>query len=174
MWIFTPEFYAPFPRRRGWSVELSGLRVPRRFFPLYAFAAVFIGLSMITRLALLLRPDTPLAGTGAILHVMAVGLGYDLAAAGYLCAPFALYLAFVPNAMARWRWHKALAVLGFGAFVYGLAVVAVSEWVFWDEFASRFNFIAVDYLVYTHEVLGNIWESYPVGTWLALLLIPAI
>ena len=34
--------------------------VPRRFFPLYAFAAVFIGLSMITRLALLLRPDTDL------------------------------------------------------------------------------------------------------------------
>jgi hypothetical protein len=41
-------------------------------------------------------------------------------------------------------------------------------------FASRFNFIAVDYLVYTHEVLGNIWESYPVATWLALLLIPAL
>ena len=58
--------------------------------------------------------------------------------------------------------------------MYLLVVVAVAEWVFWDEFASRFNFIAVDYLVYTHEVLGNIWESYPVGLWLSLLAIPSI
>ena len=42
-------------------------------------------------------------------------------------------------------------------------MLAVSEWLFWDEFGSRFNFIAVDYLLYTHEVLGNIWQSYPVG-----------
>jgi len=34
---------------------------------------------------------------------------------------------------------------------------------FWGEFASRFNFIAVDYLIYTQEVIGNIVESYPVG-----------
>lgn len=34
------------------------------------------------------------------------------------------------------------------------------EIIFWDEFNVRYNFIAVDYLVYTNEVLGNIWESY--------------
>ena len=26
----------------------------------------------------------------------------------------------------------------------------------------RYNFIAVDYLVYTNEVVGNIMESYPI------------
>ena len=36
-----------------------------------------------------------------------------------------------------------------------------SEFVFWSEFSSRFNFIAVDYLIYTREVIGNIRESYP-------------
>ena len=41
-------------------------------------------------------------------------------------------------------------------------VVAAAEFAFWGEFNSRFDFIAVDYLVYTHEVLGNVWESYPV------------
>jgi phosphoglycerol transferase MdoB-like AlkP superfamily enzyme len=41
--------------------------------------------------------------------------------------------------------------------------VAVAEWTFWEEFQARFNFIAVDYLVYTTEVIGNIRESYPVG-----------
>ncbi len=40
---------------------------------------------------------------------------------------------------------------------------AVSEFFFWNEFGLRYNFIAVDYLVYTNEVIGNIMESYPVG-----------
>ena len=31
------------------------------------------------------------------------------------------------------------------------AFVAIAEWVFWEEFSTRFNFIAVDYLLYTHE-----------------------
>ena len=39
---------------------------------------------------------------------------------------------------------------------------AVSEWFFWEEFSTRYNFIAVDYLIYTNEVIGNIKESYPV------------
>lgn len=36
-----------------------------------------------------------------------------------------------------------------------------AEITFWDEFKSRFNFIAVDYLIYTYEVVKNIQESYP-------------
>ncbi|UJJ59876.1 MULTISPECIES: LTA synthase family protein [Rhodanobacter] len=53
--------------------------------------------------------------------------------------------------------------------LYGLLFVAASELVFWNEFSVRFNFIAVDYLVYTTEVIGNIRESYPIGRWLTLL-----
>jgi phosphoglycerol transferase MdoB-like AlkP superfamily enzyme len=36
-----------------------------------------------------------------------------------------------------------------------------AEITFWEEFRSRFNFIAVDYLIYTYEVISNINESYP-------------
>jgi phosphoglycerol transferase MdoB-like AlkP superfamily enzyme len=39
----------------------------------------------------------------------------------------------------------------------------VVEIFFFDEFNARFNFIAVDYLIYPHEVFVNIWDSYPVG-----------
>ena len=45
--------------------------------------------------------------------------------------------------------------------LYALLFSAVAEWLFWDEFGSRFNFIAVDYLVYRQEVTSNISESYP-------------
>lgn len=67
----------------------------------------------------------------------------------------------------------ALYVLAL-ALVYGLLFVAASELVFWNEFSVRFNFIAVDYLVYTTEVIGNIRESYPVGRWLAVLVALAL
>jgi phosphoglycerol transferase MdoB-like AlkP superfamily enzyme len=66
----------------------------------------------------------------------------------------------------RWFARRAGRVLvGATCLVLLLAIlfVAVSEWTFWDEFQARFNFIAVDYLVYTTEVIGNIRESYPVG-----------
>ncbi|MGM3015962.1 hypothetical protein, partial [Bacillus cereus group sp. BC329] len=51
---------------------------------------------------------------------------------------------------------------------------AISEWFFWDEFSNRYNFIAVDYLVYTNEVLGNIKESYPVEWIIAAVLLIAV
>ena len=41
-----------------------------------------------------------------------------------------------------------------------MVFVGFAEFTFWNEFASRFNFIAVDYLIYTNEVIGNIRESY--------------
>jgi phosphoglycerol transferase MdoB-like AlkP superfamily enzyme len=45
----------------------------------------------------------------------------------------------------------------------------VSEWFFWAEFGSRFNFIMIDYLVYSREVVGVLTQSYPLH-----LIIPAI
>ena len=49
-------------------------------------------------------------------------------------------------------------------FLYVLIIIfnGVSEYFFWNEFGVRYNFIAVDYLIYTNEVIGNIMESYPI------------
>src|SRR6266498_3682524 len=38
-----------------------------------------------------------------------------------------------------------------------------AEYYFFEEFRSRFNTVAVDYLLYPHEVFVNIWDTYPVG-----------
>lgn len=43
--------------------------------------------------------------------------------------------------------------------------------VFFDKFNVRFNFIAVDYLIYTTEVIGNVVESYPIFLILTLILL---
>ncbi|MFK7000994.1 LTA synthase family protein [Flavobacterium oreochromis] len=49
-------------------------------------------------------------------------------------------------------------------FIVVLIIVqnTISEFFFWNEFGVRYNFIAVDYLVYTNEVIKNIMESYPI------------
>ena len=47
-------------------------------------------------------------------------------------------------------------------YVSSIILNGVSEYFFWNEFGVRYNFIAVDYLIYTNEVIGNVMESYPV------------
>jgi phosphoglycerol transferase MdoB-like AlkP superfamily enzyme len=69
-------------------------------------------------------------------------------------------LLFLP----KWRKTLRLILFSFTIFLFVLLIIqnAVSEYFFWNEFGVRYNFIAVDYLVYTNEVIGNIIESYPV------------
>lgn len=43
----------------------------------------------------------------------------------------------------------------------------ISEWYFFAEFESRFNTVAIDYLIYPHEVFTNLRESYPLP-WIGL------
>ena len=40
---------------------------------------------------------------------------------------------------------------------------AAAEYYFFDEFNGRFNFVAVDYLIYPTEVVDNVWQSYHTG-----------
>ena len=78
---------------------------------------------------------------------------------GFWAVSFGLRL-FLPQIRPGWS-RTWLAVLT-GLYTGGIILNAVSEWFFWSEFGVRYNFIAVDYLVYTNEVVGNIMESYPV------------
>jgi phosphoglycerol transferase MdoB-like AlkP superfamily enzyme len=87
-----------------------------------------------------------------------------------------LFLFFLPMPALAYsgrsgQWSMYLMGL---LFLYGLLFVAACELVFWNEFSVRFNFIAVDYLVYTTEVIGNIRESYPIFTWLGLLVLATL
>lgn len=137
-------------------------RLGPRYAPLAWLAAAFFGLAALTRFALAVRAGADF-GVAEWLRIVAVGFGYDFATFLYVGAPLALWLAAVPERVLATRWHRALVALTAWTGLFALAFLAVAEWLFWDEFDSRFNFIAVDYLVYTREVLGNIVQSYPVG-----------
>jgi phosphoglycerol transferase MdoB-like AlkP superfamily enzyme len=147
--------------------------VPTRLLPAIAAAAVFVAVCTLTRVALALRPEAALLGSGELARSFAYGLLFDLAAAAYAVTPLVLWLALAPGRFARTRFYRLATVAWFFAACFAMLLLAVAEWLFWDEFGARFNFIAVDYLLYTHEVLGNIWQSYPVGWLLAALALAA-
>lgn len=81
-----------------------------------------------------------------------------------------IFLLFKTTAF-RKKWRTGVLYFDFFLVIFLLLFNAVSEWFFWDEFSVRYNFIAVDYLVYTNEVLGNIKESYPIPAIVTAVLI---
>ncbi|WP_340151977.1 sulfatase-like hydrolase/transferase [uncultured Sneathiella sp.] len=97
-----------------------------------------------------------------ILKSLSVGIVFDLATYSLFILPYIFYLLLLP---ASWHNTKFDRIATHSAFVIFSSLVifdVASEYAFWQEFSVRYNFIAVDYLVYAREVLGNIWESYPV------------
>lgn len=85
---------------------------------------------------------------------------------GYKLVSFALRF-FLPRI--RTAWRTTTIYLLWAVLLYLLLGNSIAEWFFWDEFGVRYNFIAVDYLIYTNEVVGNIMESYSIVPLLILV-----
>lgn len=103
------------------------------------------------------------------LTAFAFGTWFDVWALAYLSSPLLLAVALFPD---KWRASRPVHIARWGftwlvtaALLFGV----VAEYIFWQEFTTRFNFIAVDYLIYTNEVIGNIRESYPVPLILSII-----
>ena len=101
-------------------------------------------------------------GLLSITKVFSVGFAYDFISSLYFLAPLVLYVTLIPDKLFNNRFQKYLFLFLIFFQINLLVFNIFAEWFFWDEFGKRFNFIAVDYLVYTHEVIYNIIESYPI------------
>lgn len=144
-----------------------------RYRLLLALGLIFLSISLLTRLVL---SFTVLDETGILelLKAIIVGTAFDVITAMYVLTPTLLLLLLIPEKWLHSRIGRIAQWVWLGLHAYGLMFVALSEWLFWSEFGNRFDFIAVDYLVYTHEVIGNIKESYPVPLLLSALAVPAL
>ncbi|MBE9463555.1 sulfatase-like hydrolase/transferase [Dyadobacter sp. UP-52] len=131
-----------------------------------------VSMSLITRIILTVKSAPAIDFTiSNLTGIFIIGLFYDLVNSAYFILPLMLYIWLMPARLMQKRWQLILLNGIFAFFIFGLLFNIVSEWFFWDEFSSRFNFIAVDYLVYTNEVIGNIRQSYPVEAIVAVLLL---
>ena len=153
--------------------SVDAVLFPSRLAILRVLLVAFLAFNALTRLALAAYNGEPsLFLPWRILPAMAIGAVFDLGVAAFVTLPFAALLAWWPERrLGTLRILLALVLLLVCAF---MAFVGASELVFWNEFASRFNFIAVDYLVYTNEVIGNIRESYNMPLLLSLVGIVAL
>jgi phosphoglycerol transferase MdoB-like AlkP superfamily enzyme len=143
-----------------------------RFFALALPYSLFAGFSLAIRTILIAKAWPGLDGGMALLaRIYAMGFFFDMVTFSFLSLPLVAWVILVPDRVfnsGRLRWVAYGLYVG---FIYFLLIDAAAEYLFFDEFGTRFNFIAIDYLVYTREVVKNIQESYPVG-WIfgALLL----
>jgi len=133
---------------------------------------VYLAISFLDRVVLFVwSPPAKGASLLDLPAMLVVGVGFDLIAIAWLLLPAVLYALLMPAKLLASRPQKvATRVLFFlvlGLFLFNV----VAGWIFWEEFAARYNFIAVDYLVYTTEVTNNIVESYPMPLILGGLLV---
>lgn len=134
-----------------------------RFRPLAILAGTYLLASAAVRAVLWLRFGTEaMVPAWQLAPVLALGTVNDAVEMLYLFAAFTLYLAVLPQ-----RWYdsapqRVVLAAGTAVALFGMLFLGVMEYFFFEEFDARFNRVAVDYLVSPHEVLGNIYESYPV------------
>ena len=144
---------------------------PLRKVPLLPvlIAALLLFIYTATRIALLAYTGMELTPPSLWPGIFARGLWFDIAVVVTLLALVLVYEAILPNRWRNSRLHLLLRLAWLWAIAALLLFGAVSEVTFWMEFSTRLNFIALDYLIYTQEVIGNIRESYPVGWILAAI-----
>jgi len=135
---------------------------PKRFSTLKSFVLTFILISFIIRFVFYIWSFTSIDfSIFYFLRTFTTGFLFDLGTISFFAVPFALYLLLFPSKFQSSLFDK---IIIFFAYFIGILIFVFSffaEITFWEEFKRRFNFIAVDYLIYTYEVVQNINQSYP-------------
>src|SRR6266699_1955172 len=136
------------------------------FAGLHLLALLFLWLGF--RLALYVAFGPAAAPLGEVLLAFLSGLQRDLFVALALTVPLLGWMLVAPNSWRYCKWHRLLFWTGYFVFWFVEIFLLFVEFFFFEEFKSRFNTVAVDYIWYPHEVFVNIWESYHVGIVLAV------
>lgn len=142
-----------------------------RFSLLFRFAVGFLLISQLLRVVLLIWQYEEVSWNVLTLSgTLLTGLFFDIGTVVFVSFTAVLYYVLMPG---RWigSWLDRSLVWFFTALtVFILVLVFLAELTFWEEFRTRFNFIAVDYLIYTHEVVSNIKQSYPLPLLVVVVL----
>lgn len=152
----------------GKEVADKKLSMVNRLRPLVLLGAVYLGLSLLLRVVLWWQfgMDEGVAPL-TLPAILTLGVWQDALVLPFVLGPLAALLCLLPAGWAGRRWLRLTLGSLLYLLLFGLMYLPFVEFFFFQEFDARFNLVAVDYLIYPHEVLVNIWESYPVG-WVLL------
>ena len=133
-----------------------------RYSVLYYFIIWFLIVSQILRIAFFVWQYNEVSWNMIdLLRTLFTGLFFDIGTIAFVSITAVLYYTIMPNRWIGSVLDKILIYFFTALTVFILVFTFFAELTFWDEFKTRFNFIAVDYLIYTHEVVANIEQSYP-------------
>ncbi|WP_435523764.1 hypothetical protein [Chryseobacterium indoltheticum] len=105
-----------------------------------------------------------------ILRIFFLGFIYDFISGSLFLFLYLFYLLIFPKKWIGSLFDKAFTYFYLAFILFVLYFSLLAEIPFWEEFGARFNFIAVDYLIYTYEVVENINQSYPLPLLIGLLV----
>lgn len=133
-----------------------------RFAVLFSILSLYILFSTLIRIGFLFWSSTDLDfNLFYILRAFFTGFCYDFAVGTLFLLLYSIYLLVFPKRWVGSRFDKIFTYVYLAIVLLIIYFSLLAEIPFWDEFGVRFNFIAVDYLIYTYEVISNINESYP-------------
>jgi phosphoglycerol transferase MdoB-like AlkP superfamily enzyme len=136
-----------------------------RFRPLNLLVVIYIAIGAALRVVLWWEFGRGQHVEWATLSwILPAGVVADLLQCMDLLVPFAIFLWLTPDHWYKSRTLRALLFTGTGLFVFACSFLAIVEYFFFQEFDARLNLVAVDYLMYPTEVIGDIRSEYPVVT----------
>lgn len=144
----------------------------RRYCLLWNFIAGYLLISFLIRLVLFFWQYQDVSWELlSFVRTIITGAFYDFCIALFISLPGVIYLTFLPNRFIGSLLDRLLVYTFYSLTIFILVFTFFAEITFWEEFRARFNFIAVDYLIYTYEVISNINESYPLPLLLSSVVI---
>lgn len=142
----------------------------KRYALLLGFSGWFLLFSLLLRIVFLVWQLNDLElSIFSLIKILGIGLFFDIGALSFLFVISTFYILLIPQKWMGSKLDKLLIYSGFSLTLFIFVFTFFAEITFWEEFKCRFNFVAVDYLIYTFEVVQNIHESYPL-----YILIPSM
>ncbi|UQB68482.1 LTA synthase family protein [Epilithonimonas zeae] len=133
-----------------------------RFAVLFSILSLYILFSTLIRIGFLFWSSKDVDfNLFYIVRAFFTGFCYDFAVGTLFLLLYSVYLLVFPKRWMGSRFDKIFTYVYLAIVLLIIYFSLLAEIPFWDEFGVRFNFIAVDYLIYTYEVISNINESYP-------------
>ena len=151
----------------AWNRSRSALPVRARFWVLCLIVNLVV--ESLDRLGVLVWSVSAREGTAlSLLMTLPLGAVEDVAMAILLGLLFLVGLYLFAGLLRRRSFQVLAHLLPYvmlAVFIFG----EVAEIFFWNEFDSRYNGVAVSYLIFPREVIGNIRESYNLALFLPLV-----
>ncbi len=147
-----------------------------RWYGRYSVVAMNVGFviacSLVLRTVMLWQfADWRSLSLGEVLSIFTVGLRFDLLVGLCYVLPQMVHLSLVGNGWLAGRISRCLLDFEWFVGLMFLPFICVAEFMFFEEFQTRLNYIAFEYLVYPTEVCCNIWQSYPVVELMSVVLV---